>query len=345
MNETTSKILTVIVPSYNMERYLTQCLESITSIENVADIDLVVVNDGSTDRSSEIAHGFAARFSNSVSVIDKPNGHYGSCVNVGLAAAKGKYVKIVDADDWVDSANFQKLVSDLRECDADLVFCQYVDCYEDGRGDCVLRKKVNSNILRMSVSELVGLKSFRPPFFHACIFYKTYFLRAIGYRQVEKCLYSDLQWTSVPMASIASVACFHYPVYMYRKERPGQSLSPAVRKVHIGDEFLVRKEIIANFERSLFASDENKVLCEKLICRLVAQMYRETLVKKEIPVDVLREFDDDLRNISMRIYRKMNGEIFSGAFFLPYVWLWRHNCNKILDTALALRGLFSQSKK
>ncbi len=344
MNESTSKILTVIVPTYNMERYLTQCLESITSIENVGDIDIVVVNDGSTDRSSEIAHGFAARFSNSVSVIDKPNGHYGSCVNVGLAAAKGKFVKVVDADDWVESANFQKLVAELRVCDADLVVCRYVDCFDDGKGvQSVGAARFPQE--RVAVSDIAELELKCLPLFHGAVTYKTALLREIDYRQMEGCLYTDLQWTSIPMAYIRNVVYFDYPVYMYRLGREGQSVAPEVRVRFLRDEFSVRSQVLKTFAHANFVSSDNRRLCKIIARKLASRMYREALVKKEIPIDMLKPFDESLRSDCPLTYSQMNREMVSDAILVPYVWLWRHGHNRMLNAAVSFRNLFHKKKK
>ena len=94
------KALTIIVPAYNMQDYLPQCVESLLEGSSEA-LEVLVVNDGSTDRTSEIAHDFARRHPSIVWVIDKSNGHYGSAVNAGLDAASGFYVKVIDADDCV----------------------------------------------------------------------------------------------------------------------------------------------------------------------------------------------------------------------------------------------------
>ena len=95
-----AKLLTVIVPSYNMEKYLLKCLGSlIVAPELMERIEVIVVNDGSTDRTSEIAHSFEVKFPGVFRVIDKENGHYGSCVNAGLKMASGVFAKILDADD------------------------------------------------------------------------------------------------------------------------------------------------------------------------------------------------------------------------------------------------------
>ena len=94
------KILTIIIPSYNMEKYLPKCLGSlIVAPELMERIEVIVVNDGSTDRTSEIAHEFAANYPQTFKVIDKSNGHYGSCINTALPIAVGTYIKILDADD------------------------------------------------------------------------------------------------------------------------------------------------------------------------------------------------------------------------------------------------------
>ena len=95
------KILTIVIPTYNMERYLEKCLTSliIDDQDLMNQVEVLIVNDGSKDRSSEIAHSYQDKYSNTFRVIDKENGNYGSCVNRGLSEATGKYIKILDADD------------------------------------------------------------------------------------------------------------------------------------------------------------------------------------------------------------------------------------------------------
>ena len=99
------KALTIIVPSCNMEKYLAKCCESmVVASELMERLEVLVVNDGSTDKTSEIGHSFERWYSGTFRVIDKENGHYGSCVNRGLAEAKGEFVKLLDADDTFDTA-------------------------------------------------------------------------------------------------------------------------------------------------------------------------------------------------------------------------------------------------
>lgn len=89
-----NKILTIIIPTYNMEKYLRRCLDSlIIDEEGMKQLEVLVINDGSKDSSSQIAHEYQDKYPDTYRVIDKENGNYGSCINIGLKEAKGKYVK------------------------------------------------------------------------------------------------------------------------------------------------------------------------------------------------------------------------------------------------------------
>lgn len=341
MIDSSPKVLSVVIPTFNMERYLAQCLDSLTTIENIDDVEVLVVNDGSTDGSLEIALSYEAGFPGSVSVIDKANGHYGSCVNAGLAKARGKYIKVLDSDDWVDSAAFQRLVADLRACDADLVISDYVKCYDDGHGE---RERVSSGLGRrkiLSVADLTEISIGLLPLFHAFVTYKTSMLRAINYRQMERSLYTDLIWTSIPMQSVSSVVAFDYPVYQYRLGRQGQSVSADVRAMHFDDEFAVRIEILKKLESAPFLTEENRRLCDKIIYRLLSIVYRDVLVKGAVPdVSCLRRFDAQVMEVSPSLWRRMNRLMVSDAIFVPYVWLWRNGHNHLLRASVSLRNLF-----
>ena len=127
------KALTIIVPAYNMEKYLAKCCESVVVSQELREhLEVLVVNDGSTDKTSEVAHSFERKYPGTFRVIDKPNGHYGSCVNCGLAESKGEFVKLLDADDTYDKAEFERLLKFLVEGsangaldDIDLVLTDY----------------------------------------------------------------------------------------------------------------------------------------------------------------------------------------------------------------------------
>lgn len=126
-----NKILSIIIPTYNMERYLEKCLSSLL-IDGLERVEVIVVNDGSKDRSLDIAQSFASKYPESFVIIDKDNGNYGSCINAGLYKATGKYVKVLDADDYFDTDNFAQMLALLEELDVDLFLADYTRVYDEG---------------------------------------------------------------------------------------------------------------------------------------------------------------------------------------------------------------------
>ena len=127
MNTQESKLpkISVIVPVYNVEKYLDQCLESIIS-QTLNDIEIIVVNDGSTDNSLEIIKKFAAKDSR-IKVVDQKNGGYAKAVNKGLSLATGEYVAEVDSDDYINPNMYNKLYNIAKEKNVDIVVGRYAE--------------------------------------------------------------------------------------------------------------------------------------------------------------------------------------------------------------------------
>ena len=128
------KVLSIVIPTYNMEKYLDKCLTSLIIKDKILmnHFEVLVIIDGAKDRSSEIAHGYQERYPETFLVIEKENGNYGSCINRGLKEAKGKYIKILDADDSFNTDGFERYLHKLLETDADLIVNNYTVDNEKG---------------------------------------------------------------------------------------------------------------------------------------------------------------------------------------------------------------------
>lgn len=126
-----NKVLSISISAYNQERHLDRCIESLI-IPSVDELEIFVVNDGSKDRTSEIAHRWAEKYPQSVFAIDKENGHAGSCHNVTLKSATGKYYRILDGDDYYDTEALESFVQKLKHADADMVISTHVICSRHG---------------------------------------------------------------------------------------------------------------------------------------------------------------------------------------------------------------------
>lgn len=115
--------VSLIVPIYNVEKYLVQCLESIMN-QTLHDIEIITVDDGSPDNCGKIIDEYANK-DKRIKPIHKENGGYGSAINTGLAVATGEYIGIVEADDWCEITMFEKLYNKAKETKADLVKCYF----------------------------------------------------------------------------------------------------------------------------------------------------------------------------------------------------------------------------
>jgi glycosyltransferase involved in cell wall biosynthesis len=116
--------VSIVVPIYNVEKFLSRCMDSLLS-QSLTDIEIIAVNDGSTDSSGEILHKYAKRDSR-VKVLDKKNGGVSSARNTGLSIACGKFIGFVDPDDWIDPEMYETMYYTAYKEKADIVMCSYI---------------------------------------------------------------------------------------------------------------------------------------------------------------------------------------------------------------------------
>ena len=111
------KYISFVIPCYNSQDYMSRAIESI--LTGKEEIEIIIVNDGSGDRTSEIAHEYMKKYPDIIRVIDKENGGHGDAVNKGIDAARGAYLKVVDSDDWVDEEALRKILTLFRNLEDD----------------------------------------------------------------------------------------------------------------------------------------------------------------------------------------------------------------------------------
>ena len=123
------KVLSITVPCYNSQEYMRKCIESLLSGGD--EVEILVVDDGSSDRTLEIAQEYEKNYPGIVRAIHQENKGHGGAVNTGLAHATGLYFKVVDSDDWLNEEAYRKVLEVLKECirgprTLDLLICNYV---------------------------------------------------------------------------------------------------------------------------------------------------------------------------------------------------------------------------
>ena len=107
------KLLTFAIPSYNSQDYMEHCILSL--LPGGDDVEILIVDDGSKDRTAEIADEYERKYPGIVRAIHQENGGHGEAVNAGIRNATGLFFKVVDSDDWVDYEAYMKILKKLRE--------------------------------------------------------------------------------------------------------------------------------------------------------------------------------------------------------------------------------------
>ena len=156
MNKT--PIISIIVPVYNVEKYLKRCIDSILN-QTFKDFELILVNDGSTDGCKEICNQYE-KLDNRIKVIHKENGGLSSARNAGLDIAKGKYIGFVDSDDYINVNMYQNLLDKLIKNKSDLVICKLVrvkDNYKETINKSKIVEKNYDNL--QALQELYNINS------------------------------------------------------------------------------------------------------------------------------------------------------------------------------------------
>lgn len=115
------KLLNISVAAYNVEATIEQCLDSFIQSKYLNSFEVLVVNDGSKDDTSRIVSQYVEKYPGTIRLIDKENGGHGSTINAAVKNALGKYFKVVDGDDWVDTEAFDRFLEFLEGTDVDLV--------------------------------------------------------------------------------------------------------------------------------------------------------------------------------------------------------------------------------
>ena len=223
-------LLTVIVPAYNSEDYLDRALTTLVGYGD--ELEAIIVNDGSKDRTAEIADEWAARYP-SVKVIHQENKGHGGAVNAGLAAATGTHVRVVDSDDWLDRRATNAVLDVLREereagRDLDLLVTNYVYDKQGKAHKAVIRYR---NVLprgrTFGWADLRRCRYDQYLMMHALTM-RTEVVRASGLVMPEHTFYVDYLYSFVPLPYISTIRYLDVDLYHYFIGRDDQSVNEKV---------------------------------------------------------------------------------------------------------------------
>lgn len=208
-----------------MEKYLNNCLDSLI-VPNMDLLEVLVINDGSKDRSSEIAHEYENKYPNVFRVIDKENGNYGSCVNRGLKETTGKYVKILDADDYYNTSDFSSFINELIDVDVDIIFSAWSTVSFEN--NLISKDSVPNNIDRKIFSiEDFSFEDYNVGYLRRmhCMTVSVDMMNRNSYYQTEGISYTDTQFVFYSFMYAKNILFIDKNVYQYRVGRDNQTVS------------------------------------------------------------------------------------------------------------------------
>ncbi|MDR0784852.1 MAG: glycosyltransferase [Treponema sp.] len=225
--------VSIIIPVYNVEKYLKQCLDSVVS-QTLRDIEIIVANDGSTDGCMDIITEYAEK-DGRIRVIDKPNAGYGQTMNVGMAAARGEYIGIVEADDFVEAEMFEILYNAAAGNEAEVAKSNFWLYWSDPE-----RKKLHKYFSQEEDGKVITPRTYEgDSFFHRkpsiwSAIYKRKFLisNKIAFLETPGASFQDTSFTFKVYAAAERMVCLYDAFLYYRQDNESSSINNIDKKMY-----------------------------------------------------------------------------------------------------------------
>ena len=309
-----------------MEKYLRKCLESlIVPNENMELLEVMIINDGSKDSSSLIAHEYEMKYPQTFRVIDKENGNYGSCINRGIKEAAGKYVKILDADDSFDTPSFSLFLNFLTTRDEDIIISD-VDSV-DTNGVILKKARFKMHPIQTLTIDQMPMEIIE---MHA-LTYKLSILKGIFYKQTEGISYTDNEWSTIPFVYMKTIIYFPKPVYKYLMGRYGQTIGVLVKN---SDQF---KTVLYNIFKQFEGNDtlgQAKSYINFRIQHILMCLYKEFLITDQCRnLKKIICFDKQLKKDYPQYYILADNIVLNEYVPYHYIRHWRMNYSSHIPLA------------
>lgn len=315
------KIVTFAIPCYNSEAYMSKCIESL--LPGGEDVEIIIVDDGSKDRTGVIADEYAKQYPSIIRVVHQENGGHGEAVNTGLKHASGFYYKVVDSDDWVDADAYRQVLDTLKKLleentPVDMLLTNYV--YE----------KVSANHQRRMIYSFLfesgcitswsdmkrNMKGFSI-LMHS-VTYRTQMLRDCGLVLPKHTFYVDNLFVYEPLPHVKTIYYLNVDFYRYYIGREDQSVNEKIMISRIDQQLRVNYRMIDAYD---VWSIEEKHLREYMLS------YLETITVVSTSLAYVSGTEENLkkakdlwnyiRQKDERTYHHLRWGVLGGAMNLP----------------------------
>ncbi|MEC0709138.1 glycosyltransferase family 2 protein [Bacillus haynesii] len=241
------KLLSVVIPCYNSQEYMRYCIESL--LPRGDDVELLIVNDGSSDQTADIANEYAKKYPTIIKAIHQENGGHGEAVNTGIRNASGYYLKVVDSDDWVDTRAYLKILEKIhdfitREKSVDMMISNFVYEKEGAKYKKVMKYE---NVLPEGTiftwNDIGQFRKGQYLLMHSVI-YRTQLLKECGLELPKHTFYVDNLFVYRPLEHVQKIYYINVDFYRYFIGREDQSVNERVMIKRVDQQIKVNKLMI-----------------------------------------------------------------------------------------------------
>ncbi len=314
------KILTFAIPCYNSQDYMEKCIESI--LPGGEDIEILIIDDGSKDRTAEIADSYAAKYPTIIRAIHQENGGHGEAVNTGIRNAEGLYFKVVDSDDWVDEEAYVQILEKLRELirgknQIDMMLANYVYEKVGAKHKKVMRQSGFPKDRVFTWSDVGHIRKGNYILMHS-VMYRTQLLRDCGLELPKHTFYVDNIYVYKPLPYVRSMYYMDVDFYRYFIGREDQSVNENVMIRRIDQQIKVNKIMIDDV--NLWKVPNPK--CRKYMynyLEIITVISTIMLIRSGTPENLQkkRELWTYIKNKDIRLFHSLRTGIMGNTMNLP----------------------------
>lgn len=257
------KVLSIVVPCYNSAAYMENCIHSL--LTGGPEVEIIIVDDGSTDRTAEIADKYEADYPDIVRVVHQENGGHGEAVNTGLRYANGLFFKVVDSDDWVSISAFKEMMKTLTELAGeqqlvDMVISNFVYEKEGARHKKAIRyRSAFPQNKVFTWDDVRFLRKGQYILMHSVI-YRTKLLRECHLQLPDHTFYVDNIFVYHPLPYVKTMYYLNVDFYRYYIGREDQSVNEQVMIRRIDQQLKVNYHMIDDYNISNAREVSNRKL-------------------------------------------------------------------------------------
>ncbi len=314
------KLISIVVPSYNSENYLDKCVQSL--LVGGEDVEIIIVNDGSTDGTLDIAKKYAEEYPLIVKYVDKVNGGHGDAVCAGLAVATGKYFKVCDSDDWFDYKAYNKVLAEVKKCisegkNIDLFLSNFVYEKVSEKRQATMKYTETVPTGKVLTWDNLELKYGRFILMHSAM-YRTEVLRDSKLTLPKHTFYVDNLFVYIPLKYVETIYYIDADLYRYYIGRDDQSVNEANMIKRIDQQIFVNKEMVEIY-KNLDTDNKNLKKYMNSYLQIVTTISTILLIKDgtEESLAKKKELWDYFKNYDEKIYKELRFSLIGVLLNLP----------------------------